>query len=720
MELSFTTQNATFAFGQHDRVTIEGSRYCVTSRNEEGYVLTRDDGTGLSVQFAHAQLSRLASARRISVERDYYDPRECARRLRGKTSMVSNLSDKARARVSKKDAYCEAVEKLRREGTTIKMTDESLRANMTLIMGTALEYAGNLNPLGATSLDLSADFRKAPSTRTLRRWLQIKQQDGLAALAGAMHRRGNRGSAMGPEALGLLWKEVRGYLRVEKPTMKMIHENVVLAFEQRNAERAEEGLDPLTTPSRETVRRAIRSLDPFEVECARNGLAAARKKFRPVADGLNLTRPLERVEMDEWTVDLMTLMKTSEIYEVLTDEEKLALGLDGGKDRWVLTVAICCTTRCIVGMTLSRNAKSGAACQTLQMVLSDKGQWADAVGALSAWDLFGMVELLVTDGGNAFKSEAFRHTCADLGIALEIATNGVPEARGTIERVFKTVATGLMPRLSGRTFSDIITKGDTDPRDRAALTVDDLTFALIRWVVDIYHNTPHRGLRGETPLECWRRLVDQYGVQPPPDIERTRLVFGERMERRLDKTGITVLGVRYHSEVLATWMLRRDPEQVEVRWHPMDIGAVSVRLGSEWHTIPAVDDSLDGVPARTWLTAVRHVRAGAPNSRRVDMVAVREAIKAIDARNAASMAAAGINVEDWSPDAMARAERQHVAAVEFFERKAPRKADAEPGHAIPDLSEVTGEDDAAATSGTSSAGATGPRPGKSNLTIEED
>jgi putative transposase len=720
MELSFTSQNASFAFGQHDRVTIEGARYCVTSRNEEGYVLTRDDGTGLSVQFAHAQLSRLASARRIRVERDYYDPRECARRLRGQTSMVTTLPDKARARVSKRDAYCEAVEKLRREGTTIKMTDESLRANMTLIMGTALEYVENLNPLGTSKPDVSADLRKAPSTRTLRRWLQDKKKLGLAALAGAMHRRGNRGSAMGPEALGLLWKEVRGYLTVEKPTQKMIHENVVLAFQQRNAERAEEGLDPLAIPSRETVRRAIHSLDPFEVECARNGVAAARKKFRPVADGLHLTRPLERVEADEWTVDLMTLLKTAELDETLTDEEKLAMGLDGSKGRLVLSVIICCTTRCIVGMTLCKAASAESALSTLQMVVSDKGKWADAVGALSAWDLYGLPEHLVTDGASHFKSQTVRNACADLGIAFEIATNGVPEVRGTVERVFKTIANDLMPRLSGRTFSDIITKGDTDPRDRAALTVDDLTFALIRWVVDIYHNTPHRSLGGETPLDCWRRLNRQYGVQPPPDSEHTRLVFGTQDTRRLDKTGITVLGVRYHSDVLATWMLRRDPEQVEVRWHPMDIGGISVRLGSEWYTIPAVDDSLDGVPARTWLTAVRHVRAGAPKSSRVDMVAVREAIKAIDARTAASMAAAGINVEDWSPEAMARAERKNFAGVEFFERKAPQKADAEPGHAIPDLSEVTGEDDTAATSGTSSAGATGPRPGKSNLTIEED
>lgn len=720
MDLSFTTENARFALGRHDRVTIEGARYSVTGYNEEGYVLTRDDGTGLSTQFTHKQLSRLASDRRIRVERGYFNPQECHRRLKDDTCMVSTLTGKAKARVSKRDAYCEAVEQLRRDGTAIKMTDESLRANMTLITGTAVNYAKNLNPLGTSRLDVSVDFSKPPSARTLRRWLKTKKADGAAALAGAMHRRGNRGSAMGPEAIGLLFKHVRGYLSVEKPWQKTIHENVVIAFENRNAERVEKGLDPLAIPSRETVRQAIRSLDPFEVECARNGVAAARKKFRPVGNGLNLTRPLERVEMDEWTVDLMTLMRTTEIYDVLTDEEKQAWGLDGSKKRLTLTVAICCTTRCIVGMTLGRNPSAEAAIRTLQMVLSDKGQWADAVGALSAWDLYGLLELLVTDGGSAFKSEAFRHICADLGIASEIATNGVPEVRGTVERVFKTIATDLMPRLAGRTFSDIITKGDTDPRDRAALTVDDLTFALIRWVVDIYHNTRHRGLNGETPLECWRRLVKLHGVQPPPDIERTRLVFGEHKERKLDKTGITVLGVRYNSDVLATWMLRRDPQQVEVRWHPMDIGAVSVRLGSDWHTVPAVDHSLDGVPARTWLTAVRHVRGGAPTSRRTDMAAVREAIKAIDARTASSIAAAGLSVEDWSEQAVARVERKLFAGVEFFERAGPQKTDAEPGHAIPDLSEVTGKADTPAGTGTPPAATTGPRTGKSNLTIEEE
>lgn len=32
------------------------------------------------------------------------------------------------------------------------------------------------------------------------------------------------------------------------------------------------------------------------------------KQMRPVAQGVQVSRPLERVEMDEWKIDLITLL----------------------------------------------------------------------------------------------------------------------------------------------------------------------------------------------------------------------------------------------------------------------------------------------------------------------------------------------------------------------------------------------------------------------------
>lgn len=532
-----------------------------------------------------------------------------------------------------------------------------------------------------------------------------------------------------------MMKEVRAYLSPEKPSIKHIHEQVQLSFHDRNAQRKADGKSPLTHPSRETVRRAIRALDPYQVELARNGEAAARKKFRPVLNGVSTTRPLERVEIDEWTVDVMTLMQSSGMYDLLTDDEKRSLGLFVEGDeamvgkrrkktaRWTLTAAICCATRCIVGMVLSRNPGEKAAIQLLQMITTNKGAWTDAVGALTPWDMHGTPELIVFDGGPAFKSQRFRMAVSDLGVSWEMAINGVPENRGTVERVFRTFATDFAPRLSGHTFSSIIEKGDADPEARAVLTVDDFTFALLRWVTNVYHNTPHGGLNGETPVKAWRRLTQEYGVSPSPDMEMLRLCFGQQRQYQLDKTGITILGVRYQAEHLQTYMRRKDPHMVDVRWHPKDIGAISVRLGKEWYQVSALDSSLKGVAAQTWLTALRHTRSTNPTSNRLDSLAVRSAIKAINARNEQAKLGSSLNLEDWSEKRMERAENDLLAGVEFFERKVPSKMKGELGHALPSVEELTGApmDRNAPKKAQKGGSQISDEPTKpTNITIEED
>jgi putative transposase len=91
-----------------------------------------------------------------------------------------------------------------------------------------------------------------------------------------------------------------------------------------------------------------------------------------------------------------------------------------------------------------------------------------------------------------------------LGIPVERAIAGAPSMRGSIERMFRTCANGLLPRLNGGTFPNVVERGDHPSGERACLDADDLAFALVRWIVDIYHNTPHLGLRGRTPLRQWQ------------------------------------------------------------------------------------------------------------------------------------------------------------------------------------------------------------------------
>ena len=230
-----------------------------------------------------------------------------------------------------------------------------------------------------------------------------------------------------------------------------------------------------------------------------------------MGNGLQLTRPGERVEMDEHTIDLMTLMHSSNLWRLMTDVERHVVGLNSSTARWVLTVALCATTRGILGMVISRGPKATAAIQCLQMIISDKGQWSDAVRARGPWDMHLTPELIVTDNGTAFKSEAFRVACADLGISVEHTVAGMPQQRGRGERWFGTLNMAVSTLSPGRTFSDIATKGDANPADRAVMTFDDFAFAIVRWIVDGYTIRRTGGLVVKRPCNagavCLRSML---------------------------------------------------------------------------------------------------------------------------------------------------------------------------------------------------------------------
>jgi putative transposase len=244
----------------------------------------------------------------------------------------------------------------------------------------------------------------------------------------------------------------------------------------------------------------------------------------------------------------------------------------------------------------------------------------------------------------------------DLGIRAERAPAGLPEMRVRIERLFRTMSTSLMPLLTGRTFSDVVSKGDANPESQAALTVEEVSEALVRWIVDVYHNNPHEGLNGQTPANCWKRVVEAYGVQPQPDMHRRRVVFGARFTRKVTKKGICVLGVQYHSDALARWMPHTNELNISVRWHRDDIGAIAVNVDGEWVEVPSVLEDMRGVRAEIWHGAVRSLRASFRDEAEISRPVVLQAIRDIEAMNGAAMKRQGLIVQDFSAENLKKME----------------------------------------------------------------
>ncbi len=639
-----------FAFSEYDGIVIGGQPFRYFETREDGHIFVTANGQGVPQVMTNAEISRYLTAGNFECTPNEHQPEHLRQRVLPDSELLSLKDVDAQQEAAMRRSVVYAFrELLNDDATDIKRTAHSVKPHLDAIKlrGAKIQREGSPEDRGK---DLPVPENLG--AKTVLEWERKERRFGLAGLYDKKAKRGYRERRMTADELMIMGKVVSKYLDDQRPPQAFIFDEVKIAFAEENEQRRANRKPEIVCPSRETVRQAIRKLNPFDMTLTRHGREAANRQFAPVGMGLDITRPMQRVEFDEWEADAITLMSEGGLFHHLTEEEKKALGLDKKKARWWITVAICCATRCIVGMVISRQPNSQSALRVIEMMMRDKGVWGDACGGLTPWNQFGWPSVIVTDCASYNISSLIQARISDLGITLEYSPAGNPATKGHIERVFGTFASQLMPRLSGRTFSNSVERGDYDSVKRAALNPEEFCSVLVRYVIDVYHRTPHSGLNGETPLDCWNRLVEKYGVQPPPDLGRRRLLFGHERERTVTRQGLTILGVRYHSEVLARFMTKAHERKVSIRWYPEDIGAIWAELNGRWFEIPAVFDRYRGVSAQEWVNAAAEIRAQNAQNAEVNFAVVRQALDYIKETNSAAMTRVGLIMEDWSEKRM--------------------------------------------------------------------
>ena len=152
---------------------------------------------------------------------------------------------------------------------------------------------------------------------------------------------------------------------------------------------------------------------------------------------------------------------------------------------------------------------------------------------------------LYVDNGSAYRSRQLALVCAKLGVALIHARPYQPAGKGKIERYFRTLRGSWLTHL-----------------DLAAIDgLDTLNRRLWAWVEGEYHQSPHRGLDGETPLDRWAATgADVRYPNPGPDFDD---LFLFEVKRRVmkDRT-VSLNGRLYEVDALLvghTVVLRHDP-----------------------------------------------------------------------------------------------------------------------------------------------------------------
>ena len=162
---------------------------------------------------------------------------------------------------------------------------------------------------------------------------------------------------------------------------------------------------------------------------------------------------------------------------------------------------------------------------------------------------------LFVDNGAAFRSQHLALVCAKLGITLIHARAYHAQAKGKIERWFRTVRLQFLPMLA--------------PDNTESL--DALNRALWAYVEMEYHRSQHRILN-ETPLDRWAK-VGQRVRFPEPGLDLDDLfLFEVKRKVQKDRT-ISLNGLVYEVDaalVNETVTLRYDPatqgEPIQV-WH---------------------------------------------------------------------------------------------------------------------------------------------------------
>ncbi len=402
-----------------------------------------------------------------------------------------------------------------------------------------------------------------PSWRTLsrdyRRWLAAGRD--IRAIVQRHADRGSRGSQMLPAVREVSDTVIEKlYMTPERKRVPEVHLEIIRRIADAN--RLRPASDQLPIPCRRTIYREIDRRPPYEVMAARYGKRHAEMKFRVSGAGPEAVRTLQRVSMDHTPSDLI----------VVDDISMLPLG------RPTLTSALDEYTRCSMGFYAGFEPPSCLAVMRClkHAILPKTYVQREFPSVKNPWECYGVPELVVVDNPPEFHSTHFERACLEIGADIQYAKVLVPWYKGKLERFQGTMNHDLMHGNPGTTFSNILERDDYDPGKHAVVLLSTFHEILHKWIIDVYLQTPHRGIT-DTPAHRWRSAIAELPPPLPPSASELDTVLGMTAQRVVFHYGVELMGLKYNSSELAE--LRRrigDGVKVELTFDPGDLSQVNV------------------------------------------------------------------------------------------------------------------------------------------------
>jgi putative transposase len=658
---------AKWAFRHSDRYFIRDVEMLFQFTDGAGHRFVLREQPDIAVDVSDLELSEIMTRKELrTIPHGHLRAPDWRRESVDAPSLV-DLRPAALRNVMRKKTYCDTVLRLESEGKVSRSDAmlNSLKARLALEWN-AVDLAGQKD------WGHAGGPMKAPSAATIGRWLRIYEAASFEAMALADGRgkSGNQTPRLHPMVQKLVAKYALRYCKRTRPSITKVYGELRAKIAEwnrlvklHNARLPKSQHRPqLLTPARPTLARAIRSLGEFKILAGRFGEEHARRKLAiTVGEGVDVTRPLERAETDCWKIPLQAIMQRHPVWSLLDEEQKAQIT----KRRLWLDTVFCTTTRVVLAARLVRTPTAAGKVQTLAMSLVDKSHYAAWASCENAWGYCGTWETLAGDTGSEVLNYQVQNAVIDLTATTLLMPAGVAAAKGRQERLYRTVSNGLIAGLSGYSFQDVVQKGDYDSEGNAVFNVEELGRLIVRWIVDVYHRTPHAGLGGATPHDTWCELRRKFRVLPPPDADRMRHILGINLERQIGGQGIRVLGLIYQSEALQKVRFAVGTKPVAVRLDSEDIGAISVLGPDGWITVPCKRRKFDKVPLFQWLHTAAEIRKRNAHDAGLHEESVLRALRDLEYFSNAAMSRAGIAAPILTHKTFAKLETSIFKAFRF-------------------------------------------------------
>jgi transposase InsO family protein len=448
-----------------------------------------------------------------------------------------------------------------------------------------LAQLGEPRPAFASDIPLTSRYEaKAAelglSPRTVRRMVAAYSDEGLAGLvSGHTHRRTSPTGRVDARWIDAARAVLAEHVDASQPTRQLV-------IDRANARATAEHGDDIKLPSVRTARRVLDEITKGQQ--AFSGTSSKQKRSiagRPQA-------PYGRLRAQR--VGQYVLLDTSPLDVFAMDPITL---------RWVgmqLTVALDLGTRNVTGLRLSHvSANAVDAALVVYETLNPGSRSHTSSGLLPYGGLPDAIyvaqddescahdglpgtpiETLVIDHGKMYMSEHLRGVCDRLGISIQPARVLTSTDKAPVERFFRTIREDLLAALPGYKGPDVYSRGK-NIEGMAYYFSHELEGLIRDWVVNRYHQRPHKGLSSDqvpglslTPAEMWDMLVASGGSLRAPRRADLMYDFLPVAWRTLQHYGVEVNGLRYDGHGLeglrgtsspylhakGKWPIRFDPD----------------------------------------------------------------------------------------------------------------------------------------------------------------